>query len=129
MSAVDPAGATIVVAGISAGAAVVGTWLTTRRGSAAARDALEELRPNHGSSTRDAINRIANVVDRMDARLNRQEDRSDRHGAELAKVGAAVGAIGARLERGDERFERIEQRLAESGPQQITIVNPKEGDQ
>lgn len=98
----------IVVAAIAGASAVIGAWLNSRKTARNMTTVAAELKPNHGSSLRDAIDRIEAAIlamhetadedrRRMDRRVDRVIDRQDRCAGTLDQLAAEI----SRLHPGD----------------------------
>ena len=91
----------IVVAAIAGTSAVIGAWLQSRKTARNVTSLAAELKPNHGSSLRDAIDRIEAAVlamhetvdedrRRMDRRVDRLADRQDRCAGLIDQLAAEI---------------------------------------
>lgn len=91
----------IVVAAIAGTSAVIGAWLQSRKTTQRVTSLAAELKPNHGSSLRDAIDRIELAIlalhetadedrRRIDRRMDRLVERQDRCAGTLDQLAAEI---------------------------------------
>ena len=89
----------IVVAAIAGTSAVIGAWLNSRKSARHVQTVAAELKPNHGSSLRDAVDRIESSIILLHETVASDRRSLDRAWERVDSVRGAVDQLAAQVSR------------------------------